>query len=168
MSGISLGIRYDVDPIPPEPASTRYLDAGPLRVGVEFRHLTDDVLDAGFAGEAAKAIIDEARPEAIDDQGFSIHVMDTATGGEHLRFDMFDGDPHYHYIVPGSHNILIPFDENAFGDMLDWAIECLRSRLPAMLRFAEVPELAEQVDQDKVDAVIPEIVALVAPGRGGR
>lgn len=167
MSGISLGTRYDVDPIPPEDANTRYLEAGPLRVGVEFRHLTDDILDAGFADGAAKAIIDDARPEAIDDQGFSIHVFDAATGGEHLRFDMFDGDPHYHYIVPGSHNVLIPFDEAAFGDMLTWALECLRSRLPAMLRQAEAAELAERVDQAAVDALIPEIEALVRPARAG-
>jgi hypothetical protein len=159
---ITLGIRYDVDPIPPDPAHTQFLDAGPLRVGVEFRHLTDEILDESFREGQSKSIIDEARPDSIDDEGFSIHIHDAETGEEHLRFDMFDGEPHYHYIVPGSHNILVPFDENALGNMLEWALTCLQRRLPAMLRAAEAGELADRVDQAKVDVLIPEIRSLIA------
>ncbi len=167
MSGIALGTRYEVDPIPPVPEDTTYLDAGPLRIGVEFRHLTDDVLDAGFAySPEAAAIVNADRPEQIDDQGFSIHVLDAGTGGEHLRFDMFDNDPHYHYIVPSSYNVLIPYDTDASGDMFEWVLECLRHRLPQMLRHAEADELAQRIAQPEVDRVLSEIERLM--GERGR
>lgn len=166
MTGVTLGVRYDVDPIPPEDGNTTWFDAGPLRIGVEYRILDDDILTTGFAGDgAAAAIIDAARPDVVDDRGFSIHVVDAATGGEHLRFDMFEGDPHYHYIVPGSHNVLIAYDVNAFGDMVEWALDCLRSRLPQMLRYAEASDLAERVDQAAVDAVVPRVAGIAAQAK---
>jgi len=163
MSGVQLGTRYDVDPIPPDDDHTTYFDAGPLRIGVEYRVLDDAALAESFAADAAAAaIINAAKPDVVDDRGFSIHVFDAATGREHLRFDMFDGDPHYHYIVPGSHNVLIAYDEAAFGTMADWAVDCLRRRLPQMLRAAEAADLAERVDQAAVDRVIPEVLAVAA------
>jgi hypothetical protein len=166
MTGVELGTRYDIDPIPPEDANTTYFDAGPLRIGVEYRLLDDAILGEAFAADpGAAAVIDAAKPAVVDDQGFSIHVFGVDDGGERLRFDLFDGDPHYHYIVPGSHNLLIAYDQAAFGPMVPWAIECLRSRLPQMLRVAEAPQLADAVDQAAVDAILPDIEAIAAGAR---
>ena len=44
--------------------------------------------------------------------------------------------------------------------MWEWALTCLRERLPAMLRQAGATELAEQVDAAEVARAIPEIEKL--------
>ena len=44
---------------------------------------------------------DEEIPEGhveFDDYGPTLHVCGTADGLEHLRFDCFEHEPHYHYI----------------------------------------------------------------------
>ena len=55
--------------------------------------------------------------------------------------------------------------------MWEWALTCLRERLPAMLRQAGATELAEQVDAAEVARAIPEIEKLARAGcrptRGG-
>jgi hypothetical protein len=159
-----LGHRYDNPAIPPVPENTKTFTVGPVEIGVEYRHLTDDILGAAYADDAeAAAVIEASKPEAgLDDEGISIHVCDAGTGDEYLRFDCFADDPHYHYILPGSHQIVIAFDEVAGGRFLDWAIERLRSRLPEMLREAGAVDLADRVDPAEIEAALPTITAAVA------
>lgn len=125
--------------IPPDPAYTTYLSAGCLSIGVETRLLP-------------------GREKEF--KGPSIHILDVDTGLEHLRFDVFDGLPHYHYIEPGVVDNVVAFDHAAHGDMWTWTIECLRSRIPDMLRQAGNDALADRVDVEAVRALIPEIIEL--------
>ena len=90
----------------------------------------------------------------------SIHVCDDGDGGEYLRFDAFDGDPHYHYLTPGVGHTVIIFDEAALGDMLPWTLHCLRERLPQMLTMAGAGDLVERIDIADVHAALPEIERL--------
>jgi hypothetical protein len=80
----------------------------------------------------------------------------------YLRFDVFDDEPHYHYVHrtdDGSVvNQVIDFDTAAHGDMLPWVIECLRSRLSDMLRAAGGDRIGAQVDQNAISGVIDEVM----------
>jgi hypothetical protein len=84
-------------------------------------------------------------------------VCDARDGGEYLRFDAFDGDPHYHYLTPGVGHTVIIFDDAALGDMFPWTLGCLRDRLPQMLAMAGATDLLERIDIADVHAALPEI-----------
>jgi hypothetical protein len=73
-------------------------------------------------------------------------VVGTDDGLEHLRFDCFEANPHYHYIRNAEQrNIIVRIDEIALGDPASWAIECLRTRMPEMLEHAGATGLANAV-----------------------
>lgn len=127
-------------PLPPEPEHTTYVDAGPVSVGVEYR------------------VVDVPK---LTDRGFSLHVCDRATGAEYLRFDLFEDEPHYHYIRPGRENRVVLYDANACGPMFDWAVTCLRERLPAMLRYAGADELAEATAGPEYGSAVDGAVARI-------
>jgi hypothetical protein len=83
------------------------------------------------------------RREVGDDGGHSIELSG-ALGGEPaelLRFDLFRRDPHYH--VPAGDPAQIDVDRARDGEPLEFALACLRERLPALLERAKFPELAE-------------------------
>src|SRR5690242_17412743 len=97
-------------PIPHIHENTEYIQAGNLTFGVEFRRVDDEILQKAavnfvkadttgvipaFGGRRAS---EPPGPEA--DCGVSIHVFDNEGSGltEHLRFDCFDIEPHYHYV----------------------------------------------------------------------
>jgi hypothetical protein len=147
MRAIPVGLRFDVSPIAPVPEATTHIEAGPVTFGVEYRILTDEEVDAAIPAELRESAgIDDARPAGgLQDEGVSVHVFDSGSRDEFLRFDSFGDDPHYHYIFPGSHNIVVGFDVAALGDFHDWTFSRLRLRLPDMLREAGQPELADQV-----------------------
>lgn len=159
---LKIGRRYSGDPIPPIPEHTTWIDAGGLRFGVEFRVLNDDIINAEFGSRDEKSVqVDGVLPEedlvGFDSRGVSIHVCDATDGGEYLRFDAFDGDPHYHYLTPGEGHTVIIFDDAALGDMFPWTLGCLRDRLPQMLAMAGAKELANRIDLADVHAALPEI-----------
>ncbi|HEU5149707.1 MAG TPA: hypothetical protein VFU19_04380 [Iamia sp.] len=165
MSSSHLGTRYDTVPIPPLPENTTWYDAGAVRLGIEYRHLTDDIVDAAFAARPDEAaVVDAARPALLDDEGWSLHVVDGATDEEWLRFDMFDDGPHYHYIVPGQYNLSIDIDTNALGEPIPWALGAVRDRVATMLRYAGNEDLAAKVDPDAVAAAIDQVDAHVRAG----
>jgi hypothetical protein len=164
-NALPLGIRIEAEAIPPVAENTEYVAAGAISVGVEYRVLTDDIVDGNYAGGDAQSTIDAARPDALDDEGVSLHVCDAETGAEYLRFDAFHEDPHYHYIHPGEYQQIIVFDATACGDMLEFSLECLRSRLPQMLEHAGASELAARLDVDVVHDALPRIVELARTAR---
>lgn len=165
-----IGKVYNIPPQPPVPENTRPLPAGAITFTVEYRELDPDSLNATYEGNADHlAELEEKSPEGgFTDEGVSIHVLGTDDGHEYLRFDVFDGEPHYHYIHPagGSNgetepvNNIIDFDANANGDMLPWAIERLRTRLPEMLREAGGAPVAEQIDATLVSRVLDDVAAM--------
>lgn len=172
---VPLGHHFEgLGPIPPVPEHTRWFEAGPLLIGVEHRALNEAILGDNFAGERRDAL-DAAvtashGDDDVEDEGVSFHISDSATGIEYLRLDCFDGDPHYHYICGGSHSITVAYDEDADGDMVAWALGRLRDRLAPMLRVAQAEHLADRLEQDRIDAVLPAIETLAgglrsSPGR---
>ena len=160
---LPVGHRFNNPPVAPVPDDTTYIPAGPLVIGVEYRRLTDEILDAAISADLREVGgIESARPaEGIDAQGVSLHICDATDRLEYVRFDNFVGDPHYHYIVPGSHNIVIPFDDVAHGDFLDWAFQRLGERVPDMLREAGATELASRFDAGAMNAALPAVRAEV-------
>ena len=158
-----IGKVYNMPPMPPEESATRWLPAGVLTIGVEYRELDPELLQAAYAGNAEHlAELDEKSPVGgFTDEGVSLHVCGTDDHHEYLRFDVFDGDPHYHYVHrSGTINNVIDFDERAHGEMLPWAIGCLRHRLAAMLPHAGGEHLVAGLDDAVLGPVVDEVATL--------
>jgi hypothetical protein len=157
-----IGTRYDVMPIPPVEAATRTFPAGPVCIGVEFRHVDAAVIDAAYGGITVRqAGEDTPQPPILNDRGVSLHVCDAASGAEYLRFDIFGDDPHYHYIRPGEYQLVVPYDRAASGDMLAWTLRTLSTRIGPMLAFAGGEDLARRVSPAEVDAALPAVASAI-------
>ena len=140
------GTTYSVPPIPPDDAHTTYVDAGALRIGVEYRLLDDAELAANYEGDEMEEIQDALDGAVVEDNGASIHVLGREDGHEYLRFDLFEQGPHYHYIdLGGQEQTIIDFDRVALGEMLPWALAQLRNRIVPMLEHAGGEEIAREV-----------------------
>lgn len=166
-----IGEVYNMPPQPPVAENTRYIDGGAVRIGVEYRDVDPASLAATYAGNAAQlAELEERSPEGgFSDEGVSIHVCGD-DGHEYVRFDVFDDEPHYHYVHKpsaegGIVNNVIAYDVVAHGDMLDWALERLRTRLPDMLRAAGGDDVAARLDDAQVSRAIDEAEALARRAR---
>lgn len=145
-----LGTVYNVQPQPPDPANTRWFEAGVLTIGVEYRDVDPGALAETYGTDSPEwAEIEQHSPDGgFSDTGVSIHVCGTDGGHEYLRFDLFDEDPHYHYVWPsGDHNHVVPYDQVAHGDLFDFAFGCLRGRLGPMLAEAKGSELVDRLDE---------------------
>jgi hypothetical protein len=113
--------------IPMIETHARWFDAGPIAIAVEARALGDSI-DRMVRGP-------------------SIHVFSADHREEYLRFDVFGRVLHYHYILNDvNHNILWGYDSDTNGPMIPWVIAALRDRLPTMLRRANAPMLAAEVE----------------------
>ncbi len=142
------GTRYSMMPIPMVEDHCRAVPAGPVQLVVEYRRLTDAILAETYADSANKP--DQA--VSFDDGGPSLHVCGSADGVEHVRFDCFEHEPHYHYLhQPGLGNTVVRIDEAASGDPVEFALACARHRLPDMLEVAGAAELAQQLRMADVD-----------------
>jgi len=145
-------------PVPHEPDATTFVQAGPVTFGIEPR-----VFDP--VAEAAKLTAEEiaaAGPDALFhsdkiDGGVCVHVFGTDGLAEYLRFDCFDDEPHYHYIVPGRGNMLVHFDRVANGPMLEWTLRTLRDRLPEMLMQLGADKLAASLDPEELARALDEV-----------
>jgi len=163
-----IGIVYRVQPEPPDPKNCQWLEAGAVRLGLEYRVLDPARLAEAYAGsDEDLAEIEANSPEGgFFGSGVSIHVVGAVDGHEYLRFDAFDDDPHYHYVRPsGDHNHWVPFDPVAGGDMLEFALRSLRERLGPMLREARGQEVAALLQPDQQMPVIDEIERLAYEAR---
>jgi hypothetical protein len=157
--------------LPPEPLvpeKTIFIEGGPIVIGIEQRHITTESLRDLYEGNPQHAAAFAARQgDDIEDQGVSIHVLSTATRLEHLRFDCFDEDPHYHYITHdeggGLQNRWVIYDRAANGAMLPWALDRLRDHLPQMLAGAGAAPEMVAVDAATVTRLVDEVAALTAP-----
>lgn len=149
------GFFYETMPIPPVPEHCVPVEAGPVTFVVESRLLTDEIL----LTELPEGSI-ELGDAHYDDFGATVHVCDPA-GTEHLRFDCFEHEPHYHYIMHDrGGNLISRIDEVAEGDPVEWTLGRLRSRLAPMLELAGAHELARAVERD--GEAIPAAIGTVA------
>jgi hypothetical protein len=156
------GTRYGLLPIPMVTEHCIAVPAGPVQLVVESRQLTDQILEDTYGGAAEQDV-------SFDDFGASLHVCGTVDGLEHLRFDCFEHEPHYHYIEQADGaNVIVRIDEVAVGDPIDFSLSCIEERLPDMLANAGVPELAEEVrgEMDAVRGALSEVRALMDRARG--
>jgi hypothetical protein len=162
---MSIGTVYTVMPIPPEEDVTTYVAAGAITVGVEVRAL-DNALVGDYFKDATpeqQAEIAANKPDNLDDGGVSLHVCSSEDRTEYLRFDCFRFEPHYHYIFSsGASQEIIKYDSVANGDMLNWAIGRITTRLPEMLRRAGATVLADEVDPAAIEKALPELEAACA------
>jgi hypothetical protein len=98
-----------------------------------------------------------------NDEGICIHVYGNDIAGddkELLRLDCFKYDPHYHYrnaTVKQNERLLL--DYTAEGGSVEWALDKIKNRLPAMLLRCQAGETARGLDQRDVDAALPKIAA---------
>lgn len=151
--------KYEVMPIPPVDSQTVEFRAGPLSIGVEYRLLNEAIAASGTLAPAGGGA--PAQQGNLDDRGVSLHVFGHQTGErlEHLRFDCFDEDPHYHYISwKDGFNHMVHLDPVADGDPVAWALERIRTRLPQMLERAGAGELARQLEPGALDEILPRVI----------
>ena len=148
---------YEIMPIPPVDAQTRYFDAGPISIGVEYRLLNDAITAQHIEDDEP----DMEGVTGLEDCGVSLHVLATHDDGErlkHLRFDCFDEEPHYHYIDwKNQSNDMVRLDPIADGDPLAWALDRIRSRLPQMLERAGAGAIVDRIDNSALEAILPRV-----------
>ena len=173
------GQRYSVMPMPAIEEHTEYIEAGPITFGIEYRVLNEEEAakySKTWERIAAHGDINAAKTPV--DAGVTIHVYESpgvyespevygrADLVEHLRFDCFLDDPHYHYI---SHrekiNEFWTLDPVAIGEPLPWALNAIKTRLPQMLARAGAPELAKRVAQADLDNVLPKVAVAAETAR---
>jgi len=155
------GNRYDRLPIPMITEHCIPVDAGAVQLVVESRVLTNDIIQDTFEGAVAADV-------PFDDFGATLHVCGTADGLEHLRFDCFEHEPHYHYIDQGAvTNTVVRLDELAVGDPVEFSLACVEHHLPDMLRHCGVGDLADEVAgrPERVGAAVAEVRALMVKAR---
>ncbi len=96
------------------------------------------------------------------DGGPSVRVYGEAAGEsvQLLRFDCFRKDPHYHY-DPSGKNDQRHLDKASVPDSVAWTIEQLGQNLAEMIHTAGYASVAEQVDQNAVVQILPEVESLM-------
>jgi hypothetical protein len=147
-------LEFSTLPVPASAEHTVRIPAGVITFGVEYRHL-DEATILAFYGPDSRAKFGNEMPAGmtavVDEDGLSLHVFDTATGDELLRFDCFEEAAHWHLLsATDSRNVVIEHDANAEGPLVEWALATMRADLRALLREAGADTLADALD----DAVV--------------
>jgi hypothetical protein len=159
-----IGKTYAIPPQPPVPENLTTFAAGNLSIGVEYRDLDPEGLVATYRENPAHLAELLARsPEGgFTDEGVSLHVFDAGDGHEYVRFDVFDGDPHYHYNHRGPEvvNNVVEFDVVAHGDMLPWALGRIRTRMPEMLTEAGGTHLVAGLDHKAIARALDQVAEI--------
>lgn len=158
---LALGVDYDLPPVALVAERTVWFPAGAVTFGLEERAVGEAALRAAFTDEqrAGSAIADVHDDAFRDDGGLSVHVCDTASRRELLRFDCFAVTPHYHYLPVGGGNRAVAFDTDANGEMIPWVATCLLSRLAVMLTRVGAGYLAARLDPAAVEAAVTALLA---------
>ena len=146
---MSLEGRRTVHHLMPEMLDGDKIEVGNLKFGLEYRHLPQ-----------------------INDEGMAIHVLTDIAGQEVevLAFDCFEKGPHYHY-GPRNQDVRIYWDVTTSGETLRWTLDQFKAgKIRSMIQRAGYPTVAANVDEELVQAMLPEIEArsweLVAQNKG--
>lgn len=161
----------------------RSFPAGAVTLEIVHREFTEAAMEKYEGRPGVAELLAKIRDEGYYDKGVSVYVNEAGTGRDYLRFDCFEVEPHYHYhhlhdlqaanvpielayqrIAGHAESVVmngfwhqVPFDRAANGDIRDWVLEKLRTRLPEMLREAGATALADQLDLDLVRAALAEM-----------
>jgi hypothetical protein len=73
-----------------------------------------------------------------------------------LRFDCFEGQPHFHYDPEGKNNQL-RMDKTNVSDPIAWSMDYLRGTFTSLVRIAGYSTLAEQLDDGVLTAALPTV-----------
>jgi hypothetical protein len=73
-----------------------------------------------------------------------------------LRFDCFEGQPHFHYDPEGKNNQL-RMDKTKVSDPIAWSMDYLRGNVASLVRIAGYSALADQLDEGALTAALPTI-----------
>ena len=94
------------------------------------------------------------------DQGVVILVTADVDGKETtlLRFNCFDVERSYVY-GPEGKNRTFRMDPTVDGNPVGWSVKQIRNTLPAMVREAGYPNVADEIDMDAVKASLAEVDA---------
>ena len=128
--------RRTVHHLMPEMLDGDKITVGNLKFGLEYRHLPQ-----------------------INDEGMAIHVLTDIAGQEVevLAFDCFQNGPHYHY-GPRNQDIRIYWDTTTSGETLRWTLDQFKQgKLKSMITHAGYPTVANDVDEELFQAMLPEI-----------
>jgi hypothetical protein len=161
-----MAITYRTLPVPAFAEHTAMIEAGAITIGVEYRHLDEDVI-MRFYGPDARAKFDNVAPAGmntavVEEDGLALHVFGTADRQEYLRFDCFDDAPHYHYLDPHTPtNVVVDYDAVAGPPVIGWALDAIELRVAAMLERAGAAALAAAVDPNAVRNAMPQVRAEV-------
>ncbi len=146
---MSLEGRRTVHHLMPEMLDGDKIEVGNLKFGLEYRHLPQ-----------------------INDEGMAIHVLTDIAGQEVevLAFDCFEKGPHYHY-GPRNQDVRIYWDVTTSGETLRWTLDQFKAgKIRSMIQRAGYPTVAANVDEELVQAMLPQIEArsweLVAQNKG--
>jgi hypothetical protein len=158
-------LEFSTLPVPSFAEHTIRIPAGVITFGVEYRHL-DEATILEFYGPDSRAKFGGKMPAGmtavVEEDGLALHVFDTATGNELLRFDCFAEAAHWHLLsAPDSRNVVIEHDVSAEGPLVDWALTAMRADLRALLREAGANTVADALDDDAVSSAL-ETVAQTA------
>ena len=143
--------RRTVHHMMPEMLDEDKIEVGNLKFGLEYRHLPQ-----------------------INDEGMAIHVLTDIAGQEVelLAFDCFEKGPHYHY-GPRNQDVRIYWDVTTSGETLRWTLDQFKAgKIRSMIQRAGYPTVAANVDEELVQATLPQIEArsweLVAQNKGSQ
>jgi hypothetical protein len=91
--------------------------------------------------------------------GVSVDILADAVDQEVsiIRLDWFPKTPHYHYNPKPGRNPEMPLDPALIGDSMDWFLERIPDRLPAMVNSAGHPDVAKAIDRSALTRVLPEV-----------
>ena len=94
------------------------------------------------------------------DQGVVILVTADVDGKDTalLRFNCFDLERSYVY-GPEGKNKMFRMDPTVDGNPVGWSVKQIRNTLPAMVREAGYPQVADEIDMDAVKASLAEVDA---------
>ena len=73
-----------------------------------------------------------------------------------LRFDCFEGQPHFHYDPEGKNNQL-RMDKTKVSDPITWSMDYLRGNVASLVRIAGYSALADQLDGAALNAALPTV-----------
>ena len=92
------------------------------------------------------------------DRGPSLRIYGDVEGKpvQLLRFDCFEGQPHFHYDPEGKNNQL-RMDKANVSDPIAWSMDYLRGNITSLVRIAGYSTLAEQLDEAVLSAVLPTV-----------